>query len=53
VRTDAAGRWSFTYGFTGTVGTVRYRFRARIPFEGGYGYDTGHSRPRTVLVRGL
>jgi len=53
VRTDGAGRWSFTYGFTGTVGTVRYRFRARIPFEGGYGYDTGHSRPRTVLVRGL
>ena len=53
VRTDAAGRWSFAYSFTGTVGTVRYRFRARIPFEGGYGYDTGRSDPISVVVRGL
>ena len=47
------GRWSYRYRFTATRGTVRYRFRARIPKESGFPYIVGHSRPVRVLVRGL
>jgi hypothetical protein len=47
------GRWSYRYRFTSTRGTVRYRFRARIPQETGFPYDAGVSRSAYVLVRGL
>ncbi len=52
LRTDSRGRWSFPYGFGGTVGTVLYRFRIRIPREGGYPFEAGHSNVKSVTVRG-
>ncbi|MGH2945045.1 MAG: hypothetical protein ACRDPC_02040 [Solirubrobacteraceae bacterium] len=48
-----SGRWSYRYRFTATRGTVRYRFRARLPREAGYPYDAGKSRRVPVVVRGL
>jgi hypothetical protein len=47
------GRWSLPYRFSATRGTVRYRFRVRIPKESGYPYETGASRAVSVNVRGL
>jgi hypothetical protein len=49
----ATGRWSYRYRFTATRGTVRYRFRARIPQEAGFPYISGVSKSVRVLVRGL
>lgn len=53
VRTDDRGHWVLPYQFGGTVGTVRYRFRVRLPAEGGYAFETGTSRVKVVAVRGL
>ena len=47
------GRWSYRYRFTSTRGTVRYRFRARVPQEAGFPYIVGHSHAVRVVVRGL
>jgi hypothetical protein len=47
------GRWSYRYRFTATRGTVRYRFRARIPQEAGFPYISGVSRSVHVVVSGL
>jgi protocatechuate 3,4-dioxygenase beta subunit len=47
------GRWSYRYRFTSTRGTVRYRFRARVPREAGFPYTAGTSRLAHVVVRGL
>jgi hypothetical protein len=47
------GRWSYRYRFTATRGTVRYRFRARIPQEAGFPFISGMSRSVHVVVRGL
>jgi hypothetical protein len=53
-RADAVtGRWSYGYRFTSTRGTVRYRFRARVPRESGFPYSSGTSRYVYVTVRGL
>jgi hypothetical protein len=52
LRTDRDGRWRFRYRFGATRGTVPYRFRARIPAEGGYPFDSGRSRVVKVTVRG-
>ncbi len=52
VRSDAQGRWRFRYRFGGTVGRVRYRFRAQLPAEGGYPFATGRSPVVGVIVRG-
>ncbi len=49
----STGRWSYDYRFTATRGTVRYRFRARIPRESGFPYTSGTSRHVFVTVRGL
>jgi hypothetical protein len=49
----ASGRWSYRYRFTATRGTVRYRFRTRVPPEAGFPYASGASRSVHVLVRGL
>ena len=46
------GRWRFPYRFGGTVGRVTYRFRARLPAEGGYPFISGNSRVVEVVVRG-
>jgi hypothetical protein len=51
-RTDRNGRWAYRYRFTGTHGTIRYGFRARIPRETGYPYVTGRSHRVRVTVRG-
>ena len=47
------GRWSYRYRFTATRGTVRYRFRVRVPRESGFPYISGASRLVHVTVRGL
>jgi hypothetical protein len=46
-------RWSYRYRFTATRGTVRYRFRAVVPAEGGFPFVRGGSRSVKVIVRGL
>jgi hypothetical protein len=53
VRTDRSGHWVLPYQFGGTVGTVKYRFRVRLPAEGGYGFETGTSPVKSVTVHGL
>jgi hypothetical protein len=52
VQTDGAGRWRVRYRFRRSCGTLRYRFRARLPAEAGYPFESGHTRPVGVLVRG-
>jgi hypothetical protein len=53
-RADATtGKWSYRYRFTSTRGTVRYRFRARVPREAGFPYASGTSKLAHVVVRGL
>jgi hypothetical protein len=52
VRASASGRWRFPYRFGGTVGRVTYRFRARLPAEGGYPFISGTSHVIEVLVLG-
>jgi hypothetical protein len=52
VRARPNGRWRFPYRFGGTVGRVTYRFRARLPSEGGYPFISGNSRVVEVVVRG-
>jgi len=52
-RTNAAGRWLYDYRFDGTRGRVTYRFRARVPREASYPYETGRTRSVKVVVRGL
>jgi hypothetical protein len=51
-RTDPRGHWSYRYRFGATRGTVRYRFRARVPREAAYPYEAGYSRRVVVTVRG-
>lgn len=51
-RSDGAGRWRYEYRFDGTRGTVRWRFRARIPREAGYPFTLGTSRRVRITVRG-
>ncbi len=51
VRADASGRFEALYRFALTRTTSRYRFRALVPREATYPYDTGASRPLNVLVR--
>ncbi len=46
------GAWSFGYTFGATVGRVAYRFRALVPDESGYPFETGASRPVRVTVSG-
>jgi hypothetical protein len=52
VRSDGRGRWRFPYRFGGTFGRVRYRFRVRLPHEGGYPFDDGASPATSLTVRG-
>jgi hypothetical protein len=52
LRSDRAGRWKFRYRFGATLGRVTYRFRVRLPSEGGYPFISGRSRVARVLVVG-
>jgi hypothetical protein len=52
VRAAPNGRWRFPYRFGGTIGRVTYRFRARLPAEGGYPFIGGNSRVVEVVVLG-
>jgi hypothetical protein len=52
VRAGAGGRWRFPYRFGATTGQVTYRFRARLPAEGGYPFVGGNSRVVEVVVVG-
>ena len=52
VRAGNGGGWRFPYRFGGTVGRVTYRFRARLPSEGGYPFISGNSRVVRVVVVG-
>ncbi len=51
-RSDASGQWSSRYRFQRTRGVQRYRFRIRLPKEGGYPFETSVSRKLEVVVRG-
>jgi len=51
-RTSRQGKWKVAYRFRRTCGLARYRFRARLPKEQGYPYETGRTRRLTVSVRG-
>jgi hypothetical protein len=48
-----SGRWSYHYRFSATRGSVRYRFRARVPREAEFPFEAGTSRTVSVQVRGL
>jgi hypothetical protein len=50
--TDSQGAWRVPYRFRRTCGVTRYRFRARLPAEAGYPFETGVTRPVRVIVRG-
>lgn len=52
LHTRRRGSFSFGYTFGGTSGTVRYRFRARVPREHGFPFSTGLSRQVNVRVTG-
>ena len=51
-RTDGRGRFHQGYRFQATVGRVAYRFRALVPREASYPYETGTTPVVTVVVRG-
>jgi hypothetical protein len=52
VRSDRRGQWRFRYRFDGTQGRVTYRFRALVPSEVGYPFESGSSRAIRVTVVG-
>lgn len=51
-RTQADGSWAIRYAFRRTCGLLRYRFRARLPAEAGYAFQTGSTKTVIVTVRG-
>lgn len=50
---SSTGLWSHRYRFAATRGRVRYRFRAVVPSEGSYPFDSGATRQVAVRVRGI
>jgi 5-hydroxyisourate hydrolase-like protein (transthyretin family) len=50
--TNAQGGWRVPYRFRRTCGLTRYRFRAKLPAEAGYPFETGITRRVEVKVRG-
>jgi hypothetical protein len=52
-RADIRGFWRYDYRFDGTRGLQTYRFRARVPREATYPYESGVSRVVKVRVRGV
>jgi hypothetical protein len=51
-RTGPDGAWRVRYRFRRSCGVLRYRFRAKVPEEAGYPFETGRSRAVGVRVRG-
>jgi hypothetical protein len=51
-RTGPDGSWAVRYAFRRTCGLTRYRFRARLPAEAGYAFQTGKTKALSVRVRG-
>jgi 5-hydroxyisourate hydrolase-like protein (transthyretin family) len=49
---DSDGRWRVRYRFRRSCGLVRFRFRARLPAEAGYTFESGRTRAVRVHVRG-
>jgi hypothetical protein len=52
VRSRPDGHWVARYRFRRSCGLLRYRFRARLPEEAGYAFETGYTRALDVQVRG-
>jgi hypothetical protein len=52
VRSNSTGAWTARYRFRRSCGLTRYRFRARLPTEADYPFETGRTRPVVVRVRG-
>jgi hypothetical protein len=52
VRTGPNGVWRVGYRFRRTCGRTRFVFRARIPRDGTYPFETGRTRSVPVTVRG-
>lgn len=52
LRSDGRGAWHASYRFTATRGTVRYRFRLRVPPRPDHPFADGYSRAVTVVVTG-
>jgi hypothetical protein len=50
--TTTDGSWGVEYRFRRSCGLLTYRFRARLPAEAGYGFETGRTRVVSVRVRG-
>lgn len=50
--TDQDGWWRVRYRFRRSCGLIRYRFRARLPAEAGYTFESGRTRAVGVRVRG-
>jgi hypothetical protein len=44
--------WRVRYRFRRSCGLIRYRFRAGLPAEAGYAFETGWTRAVAVRVRG-
>jgi hypothetical protein len=51
-RTGPNAKWEVRYRFRRSCGLTRYRFRARLPAEASYPFDTGRTRSVDVRVRG-
>jgi hypothetical protein len=52
VRTDRSGAWHIRYRFRRSCGVLTYQFRARLPAEAGYPFESGYTRAVRVRVRG-
>ena len=50
--TATDGSWHVQYRFRRSCGLLTYRFRARLPAEAGYAFETGRTRAISVRVRG-
>jgi hypothetical protein len=51
VRSGPSGAWRVRYRFRRSCGSLLYRFRARLPAESGYPFESGHTRGVGVRVR--
>ena len=52
VRSNAFGRWNFSYGFSDSESRgITFSFRARVPRESDWPFAAGQSPPRRIRVR--